>query len=181
MSVVVQITQSGKNTKAIGQKFLRSWTDYQKLYWGVPDQAYVLDNYEGGEDIRGQQLILFDRQRFGRGMSLTVDENYDIELVLNYPATAPDIRVFYRCIKDLCRNFKLEQFFHEDEPCTPEQLDSLEQDALSFNARLVQNQLRPGLTIFGCIYPVVIEEWLVRKLSTLTPPQAHQLFEEYLY
>lgn len=50
MSVVVNIKHL-KETK-IGYKFLVARANFETLYVGIPDEAFCLDEYKGGEDIR---------------------------------------------------------------------------------------------------------------------------------
>lgn len=180
MSVVVNIKQNSKKVKKIGLKFLSSWTELQHQYFGIPDRAYVLDTYKGEEDIRKQLFVLFDQKKYGRGMSFTVDENYNVEFVLNYPATRSDIEMFYKFLNDFCKNFKLDTFVLEGDECSLEQIPALKRNALSFNERLIKTYLKSGLTIFGCIYPIVIEESFIKKIKTLSDEDAYKYYEDYL-
>ena len=58
-------------------------------------------------------MVLFNRTRYGRGMSFQLDNDYNLELILNLPTTQTDISDFHRFIKNFCENFKFETFFHE--------------------------------------------------------------------
>lgn len=180
MSIVVNINQNTQTPKKIGLKFLSGWTDFENQYFGVPNHAFVLDTYEGEEDIREQLFVLFDRKKYGRGMSFTIDRNYDVELVLNYPATKTDIEMFYKFIGDFCRNFKLGTFIQEGDEYHLDAIPSLKNEALAFNEDLVKTNLKSGLTLFGCIYPIVLEDTFLRKIKGLTSADAYAYFEAYL-
>lgn len=178
MSVVVNIQQNSKKVKKIGLDFLSSWTAYQNQYFGILDQAYVIDSYKGEKDIRGQLFVLYSQKKYGRGMSFFVDDQYNIELVLNYPATKTDIEMFYKFIHDFCKNFGFDTFLQEGNPYHLDQISQLKEEALTFHQDLIG--LHPGLTIFGCIYPIVLEEELIKILSTLDKKEAYDYYEEYL-
>lgn len=180
MSAVVNLKQNSKNIKKIGLKFLSSWTQFQYQYFGIPDYAYVLDSYKGEEDIRNQLFVLFDQKKYGRGMSFTVDDNYDVELVLNYPATCSDIEMFFKFIHNFCKNFNLDTFLFEGDEYTLNQIQILKDETLSFNKSIIQTYLKPGLTIFGCIYPIDIEESFINEIKTMTDEKAYQYYEDYL-
>ena len=114
MSILVNIKQNPKNLKKIGLKFIKKIATAENLCFGVLNEACSFDEYEGGEDIRNQLLILFSRKSYGRGMSLTIDDNYNLELVLNFPATQTDINNFYKIIKNICKKLKTETFLQEE-------------------------------------------------------------------
>ena len=180
MSIVVKINQNSKKVKNIGLKFLNSWATLQKQYYGVLNQAFVLETYKGEEDIRNISFILFDQQKYGRGMSFTLDNEYNLELVLNIPATKTDINMFYKFINNFCKNFKFDSFMQEGENYKLEEIEKLKTEALIFNENKVKTFLKPGLTIFGCIYPIVIETTFINKINSLPNNEAYNVYEEYL-
>ena len=135
MSVVVNIKQKPDNLKKIGLKFLKARTAFENLYFGVPDEAYCFEEYKGEEDLRNQLLILFDRVRYGRGMSFQLDDDYNLELILNFPATQTDINNFYRFIKNFCENFKFESFFQEGVEYKLNQIEELKEDVENTNKK----------------------------------------------
>ena len=96
MSVVVNIKHK-KETK-IGYKFLLARANFENLYVGIQDEAFCIDEYNGKEDIRGLYFVLFSKEKFHRGFGFKVDEDYNIELVLNYPCSKRDILIFYKFI-----------------------------------------------------------------------------------
>lgn len=181
MSVAVKIHQQTKNPKKLGLKFLRAWCSFQKLRFGVPNEAFVLDAYEGGEDIRGQMFVLFAQSKLGRGMLFSLDENYNIKLILNYPATSTDIEVFYKSVGDLCKNFKLGAFRLEGEEHPLEDIPRLKEEALHLSKALVQEELCRGLTVFGCVYPIVLEQSFIRALKANSRDEAYLCYEDYLH
>lgn len=180
MSVVVNIKQNPKKNKKIGLKFLNGWLRTCNLCFGVPNQAYCLENYEGKEDLRNQLLIIYNPKSLGRGFSFTIEENYDVELVLNFPATKNDIILFYKFIDLFCSNFKIKTFIHEGEEYSLDKIESLMNATIAFNKKLVKNDLESDLTIFGCIYPIVLEKDFIKKIKQLNEDEAYQLYEEYL-
>ena len=180
MSVVVNIKQNPKKTKKIGLKFLNGWLRTCNLCFGVPNQAYCLENYEGKEDLRNQLFVIYNPKSLGRGFSFTIEENYDVELVLNFPATKNDIILFYKFIDLFCSNFKIKTFIHEGEEYSLDKIESLMNATIAFNKKLVKNDLESDLTIFGCIYPIVLEKDFIKKIKQLNEDEAYQLYEEYL-
>lgn len=179
MSILINIKQNPKKIQKIGLNFLKRWADYQKLYFGVFNQAYVIENYKGEEDIRNQLFVLYSQNIYVRGMSFIVQDNYDVEMVLNYPATKTDIEIFYKFIRDYCHNFEYEAFVQEGEVYNLDQINMLKEEAILFNQNLLKDGIE-GLTIFGCIYPITLEEKFVNTLKSLSKENAHKLFEEYL-
>lgn len=180
MSVVVNILQKNKKTKKIGLNFLKSFTKEEGLYYGVPNNAYVIDEYKGQEDLRTTLFILYDQNIYGRGFSFLVKDNYDIELVLNYPSTKRDIEIFYKFIKNFCKNFKLDHFLQEDEEYSIDKIEELKEESIMFNQNIMKKMLKPNLTIFGCIYPIVLEEEFIKTLEKAQDDKVQNLFEEYL-
>ena len=83
LSNVVRIRQDQETLQTIDLSFLKEWLMRQQLYFGVLNEAYALENYEKTDaDIRGIRFVIFDRQCFGRGFQLLVEEDYDLELTL---------------------------------------------------------------------------------------------------
>ncbi len=180
MSVVVNINQNVKKTKKINLKDLEERVEANQLYYGVPNQAYCLEDYTGKEDIRNQLFVLFSRKTYGRGMSFFLDDDYNIELVLNYPATNTDIEVFYHFIKNCCDNLKLDVFLQEGEEYSLSQIEELKQEVIMFNQKYIKQELKAGLTIFGCIYPITIEDKFIKSVQIVLPERVTDLFELYL-
>lgn len=180
MSIVVNIKQNSKKPKTIGLKFLNSWTSYQNQNFGIFDQAYVINDYRGEEDIRNISFVLYNKKRYGRGMSFILDDQYDMELMLNYPATQTDIHMFYKFIHDTCINFKLDTFLQEGKTYQLDQIAELENEALLFNRNLIHSERLFGLTIFGCIYPIALEDNFIKKMQSLDQEKAYDYYEDYL-
>ncbi len=180
MSVVVNINQDLNKKKKITLKELEEMVNSEQLYYGVPNQAYCLENYTGGKEIRNQLFVLFSRKTYGRGISFFVDDDYNIELVLNYPATNTDIEVFYHFIKSCCENLELETFLQEGEEYSLRQIEDLKQEVKTFNQKYIRQELKEGLTIFGCIYPITIEKNFIKSVHIVLPERVTDLFELYL-
>ena len=181
MSILVNIKQNPKNLKKIGLKFIKKIAAAENLCFGVLNEACSFDEYEGGEDIRNQLLILFSRKSYGRGMSLTIDDNYNLELVLNFPATQTDINNFYKIIKNICKKLKTETFLQEETKYKVDKIEELREEAIIGNQDFIKNIIKEETTIFGCMYPITIEEEFITKIKTLSKEQAVQYFESYLH
>lgn len=95
MSVSVNIRQNPITKKKIDAKYIKGLTNTEKLHFGVFNQAHCYREYNGGEDIRNQLLILFNQSRYGRGFGLQIDDDYNLELTLSIPSTQTDINDFY--------------------------------------------------------------------------------------
>lgn len=180
MSVVVNINQDSKKIKKINLKDLEESVVANQLYYGVPNQAYCLESYIGKKDIRNQLFVLFSRKTYGRGISFFADDDYNIELVLNYPATNTDIEVFYHFIQSCCEKFELETFLQEEEEYPLSQIEELKQEVIMFNQKYIRQELKAGLTIFGCIYPITIEDKFIKSVQIVLPERVTDLFELYL-
>lgn len=180
MSVVVNIHQVSDKKKKITLKELEEIVISEQLYYGVPNQAYCLESYTGKKDIQNQLFVLFSRKTYGRGMSFLVDDDYNIELVLNYPATNTDIEVFYHFIKSCCEKLELETFLEEGEEYSLFQIEGLKQEVKTFNQKYIRQELKEGLTIFGCIYPITIEKSFIKSVQIVLPERVTDLFELYL-
>lgn len=181
MSNVVRIRQDQETLQTIDLSFLKEWLMRQQLYFGVLNEAYALENYEKTDaDIRGIRFVIFDRQCFGRGFQLLVEEDYDLELTLNAFATERDVQSFFLGIRDLCEELAVDEFEQEGERCFLDQIDALYKELIKQNRWLVKHRLQERTTIFGCIYPIMIEESLIRHLALLEEPAAYRLYERYL-
>ena len=176
MSAVVEIELN----KKIGLKFLDRFCQSQDLYYGVPDFMYVIDQYKGDEDIVNELFVLYDRSKYGRGMSFIIDENNHVELMLNYPATSTDIHLFFKFIHHFLVNFNLDSFIYEGELYNLSQIPSLKEETLSFNESMVKSFLKSGLTIFGCIYPLTIEQTFIEKINNMNNSDAYHYYANYL-
>ena len=181
LSNVVRIRQDQETLQTIDLSFLKEWLMRQQLYFGVLNEAYALENYEKTDaDIRGIRFVIFDRQCFGRGFQLLVEEDYDLELTLNAFATERDVQSFFLGIRDLCETLAVDEFEQEGERCFLDQIDALYKESIKQNRWLVKHRLQERTTIFGCIYPIMIEESLIRHLALLEEPAAYRLYERYL-
>ena len=180
MSVSVNIKQNPGKVQQIGLSFVKAIAESESLYFGIPDSSCCYEEYSGGEDIRNQLIILFDRTSYGRGISLTLDDTYNPELVLNYPSAQTDIDVFYRIIKRLCSDLELKTFFQEGDEYKPDDIESLKRESEAANRIYIKHHLKAGLTIFGSIYPITLEKEFIDKIKMLNESQAVQYFESYL-
>jgi len=180
MSAVVGINQNPGSITKIGLKSLEDFAEFENLYFGVPDDAYVINSYEGGEDLRNQLFVLYSRNVFGRGMGFFLDDNYNLELTLNYPSAPADIDVFFKFINDYCSNFGFDKFIFEGAECSFDDIDELKKESVLFNRKLIKNNLDGGLTIFGCIYPIELEEQFINQINDSDEENAAALFENYL-
>ena len=178
MSIVVNIRHK-KETK-IGYNFLRTRANFENLYVGIQDEAYCLDDYQGDEDIRGIYFVLFSREKFHRGFGFKVDEDYNIELVLNYPCSKRDVMIFYKFINDYCLNFDIPTFTEEGEEFTLKDIPELQNEKIEFNKMLIRDDLKSGLTIFGCIYPITLDDDFILGIRYLDPDRALNAFANYL-
>ena len=178
MSIVVNINPHKK--KKIDFKLLNQMAYSKELYIGTFDDAYRYERYTGKNDIRNVPFILFYKKLFGRGFSFLVDDDYNAELTLNYPCSVIDIAIFYKFITMYCKYFNLDKFTQEGEVYSLDDIEKLQVEADDFNKRIVCKELKVGLTIFGCIYPIVIDDDLVLKLRSNEEDKAYNYFAKYL-
>lgn len=179
MSVLVNIKQNPDKIKKLDHKYIEGLTRAERLHFGVFNQAHCYREYDGSEDIRNQLLILFNQSRYGRGFGLQIDDDYNLELTLSIPSTQTDINDFYLFIRLFCNAFKIKTFWQEGIEYKINQIDELKQDVEIVNKKNL-NDLNEGLTIFGCIYPIILEKEFIDKIKTLNENQALQYFGSYL-
>lgn len=179
MSVLVNIKQNPDKIKKLDHKYIEGLTRTERLHFGVFNQAHCYREYDGSDDIRNQLLILFNQSRYGRGFGLQIDDDYNLELTLSIPSTQTDINDFYLFIKLFCIAFKIKTFWQEGIEYKVSEIDELKQDVEIVNKKNL-NDLNEGLTIFGCIYPVILEKEFIDKIKTLNENQALQYFGSYL-
>ena len=183
MSVIVNLKQKKgflKKPVKIEMPFLQSAVYDADMYFGIPNEAYVIDQYEGGNDIRETLFVLYRKDIYGRGMSFLVDKDYNIELVLNNPATQRDIESFYKVIAFCCKQLKLDSFEQEDEIIKLNDIESKKNEIIGFNKSLIKGMFKPDLTLFGAIYPIAIEAEFIESLENMTEDEAYSAYEKYL-
>ena len=180
MSVLVKIKQDLNKVKKIDLKKLEEYGILGNLYLGLSDEACCFERYKGDNDIRNKILVLFDRDLFGRGMLLLLDNDYNIELVLNYPTTQVDIDNFYRFIKDICDKFKFKKIIEDNIEYDIKDIDKLKNGVTRANQINIKNNIEAGLTIFGCINPITLDNEFIKEIDKLSATQAVQYFGSYL-
>ncbi len=176
MSVVVNI----KNKQKITYKNLVDRATKEVLYLGIYNECFCLDKYKGSTDIRNQPFILFSQKLFGRGFIFLLDDLYNIELTLNYPASIIDIIIFYKFIINLCNDFKIKNILVDGEKYNVLDIPKLQKTSTEFNKTIIHTNLKVGLTIFGCIYPIVLDEDLILKLRSNNIDKANNYFAKVL-
>ena len=162
MSVLVKIKQDLNKVKKIDLKKLEEYGILGNLYLGLSDEACCFERYKWDNDIRNKILVLFDRDLFGRGMLLLLDNDYNIELVLNYPTTQVDIDNFYRFIKDICDKFKFKKIIEDNIEYDIKDIDKLKNGVTRANQINIKNNIEAGLTIFGCINPITLDNEFIK-------------------
>ena len=123
MSIVVNINHHKK--KKIDFKLLNQMAYSKELYIGTFDDAYRYERYTSKNDIRNVPFILFYKKLFGRGFSFLVDDDYNVELTLNYPCSVIDIAIFYKFITMYCKYFNLDKFTQEGEVYSLDDIEKL--------------------------------------------------------
>lgn len=181
MSNVVYLRQDQQDVKEINLEMLKNMVIKENMYFGVMNEAFVYENYTDTDpDIREKYFVLFDRKLYGRGFELYVGEDYHVELTLHAFSTRRDVLSYYTFIRDFCEELGLDEFEQEGERCFLEQLDDLYREAVLYHRKLIKEQLKPNITVFGCIYPIEIDEKLVDSIRLLKEEAAHDLYERYL-
>lgn len=181
MSVFVNIRQNKENPKKIGHKFLAQFAEAENLVYGVPNEAWVFTLYEGKNDIRNQLFMLYDPYRIARGFTFYLDGDCNIEMSLNLPCAEEDIAHFYHAVGALCKSCRVDSFEQEGEPHALSDIPALQEENILFNRRLIHEDIEENLTIFGSIYPIVIEDELYPKLRNSDEASAAKIFGDYLH
>lgn len=79
------------------------------LSYGTVDEVYRIVRNKVGE-----QIILYDDSRIGRGIEVFVNSSY-IELSILFPATAFEIRLFYNVIEKICNKVGTKTYIRDDD------------------------------------------------------------------
>lgn len=180
MSLVVDIKQNSDSVNEIGLEFVENFCEQIGLCFGISNAAYVTEPYDGEKDLRNTALVIWSTKKLGRGFGFVLNEDYDLELILNYPATRNDIADFYLFISAYCTTFGLESFLQEGEEYTLDKLDALKLEALQYNENFAKKFLKEGLTIFGCIYPISLETEFINRMNAVDNKAAYELYEDYI-
>ena len=81
---------------------------------------------------------------------------------------------------DYCINFDITTFNEEGEEHSLEDIPKLQDEKIEFNKKLVRDELKSGLTIFGAIYPITLDDDFILKLRYLEPDKALNALANYL-
>lgn len=180
MSIVVNIKQNQKELKKIDLAMLKRWLSKEKLSFGVLNVAFASDEYEGKNDIRGVSFVIYDPQIIGRGIGFFLEQNYDLELTVNYFNSEHDIQLFYQLIEKFCDWLHVTEFLHENKFYSIDNLEELETEAINTNQGLLKNDLVCGLTVFGAIYPINIEASFLMSVKQLDEQEIAKRYQQYL-
>ncbi len=180
MSLVVNIKQNPNSIHKIGLEFVKDFCENQGLCFGISNAAYVTELYEGEEELRNTVFVLWSTQKLGRGFGFVLNDDYDLELILNYPATRNDIDDFYKFINNYCITFGIERFLQEGEEYNLDKINDLKLEALQYNEGFAKEFLKEGLTIFGSIYPICLETDFINRMNTVDNKTAYELYENYI-
>lgn len=180
MSLVVDIKQKPNSIHKIGFEFVEEFCKRLGLCFGISNAAYVTEPYEGGEELRNTAFVLWSTGKLGRGFGFVLNDDYELELILNYPATRNDIDDFYIFINAYCKAFGIESFLQEGEEYNLNQIDDLKLEALQYNEGFVKEFLKEGLTIFGCIYPICLETEFINRMKAVDNKSAYEMYENYI-
>lgn len=181
MAVRVVIQQKGRASRKIDLLFLREWVENERVYFGEPGEAWEWQNYSGGLDLRERLVVLYDEKGYGRGVGMIVHKDYSIELTLSVPPTSWDIDLFYRLIASLCKMFDRKTFLHEGKKCTVEKLENLKESTTVYMQRYVKKYLTADYTVFGCMYPIEIEQEFIDSIREVSEEEALRMYSEYLH
>jgi len=184
MSVDVFIEQKKPLKTTLNLTFLQNMCQALGLSYGVPNTAYALSDYDGGQDIGDTTFVLYDPQKIGRGFSFWADESrHDCFVRLNNPATNEDITSFYGCIGYLCRELKTDHFLQDsNETHSVSQIGELAQNITVWNASELLTFIKMDFSIvFGAMYPVAIEQDIIKRLLSLPESKAIDVFASYLH
>ncbi len=180
MAIVVNIKQNQKELKKIDLAILKKWLAKENLSFGVLNVAFASDEYEGKNDIRGTSFVIYNPKIIGRGVGFFLDQNYDLELTVNYFNSEHDIQLFYQLIKKFCDWFHITEFVQENKFYSTDELEKLTTEAINTNRHLLKNELERGFTVFGAIYPINIENSFLLKIKQLEEQEIAKQYQHYL-
>ena len=138
--------------------------------------------YKGEDDITGVPLVICSPEHLGRGVTFTQIDDCTVELIVHYPATKWDIEMLEQAIRDICTALGTDCFIKEEtEEYTLADLKELMQQQKKMCAHLVKEDLEPGLTVFGCFYPIQLEDSFLKRIDEAPIGQVLNLYAEYLH
>jgi len=183
MSVDVLITQKKLFKTNLDLTFVQAMCKSLGLAYGISNEAYALEDYEGGNDVRGTVLVLYDPKKFARGFRFWPKENcQDCVLRLGTPATNEDIGNFYECVRYLCKALGADTFLQDDETTySVKQIDGLSANIKTWNASQIRKyQVQKNPITLGARYPVAIEPHFIETLATLPDSELPGYLSAYL-
>lgn len=113
-------------------------------------------------------------------VQMKIDAQDDLEFILNLPAGPADIACFYRLISRCCLTLGAASFVQEEEVCALEEIDRLREELIRSNRSLVHEALKADLYVFGCIYPITLDETLFSLIEQAGKDQGDLVFERYM-
>lgn len=180
MSIVVRIKQDTQSIKKIDLSYLREWVETKNLAFGILNIGYALEEYNGEQDIKEIRFVIYQPQMIGRGVGFYLDQNYNVELDVNYFNSEGDIRLFYDLIQLICDFFGVDYFYQEEEKRLLKEISMLQEETLRQNKKLMKSDLEKGITVFGAVYPIVLESDFLEKIKSLNEEEAVEQFGQYL-
>ena len=179
MSANDRITQEPDHRRRLDLAFVRGLAAEEGLYFGIMNDVFCLETFEG-EDVHDVWLVLFSQRIYCRGVQMKIDAQDDLEFILNLPAGPADIACFYRLISRCCLTLGAASFLQEEEVCALEEIDRLREELIRSNRSLVHEALKADLCVFGCIYPITLDETLFSLIEQTGKDQADLVFERYM-
>lgn len=188
MSVDILIRQKKIFKNKLDLAFLQKLCGEQGLQYGVPNQALVLDEYQGGADIAGTVFSVYDPKRIGRGFSFEVAENrQDCKLYLNIPCTAEDVASCYRFVQNAAGALGAKKIEQDGNAYPVAELSGYRDDVARWNQSVLHEFAGRSagedgpMTVFGAVYPVTPDLAFYQKLLALAPGEAVRCYGEYLH
>lgn len=179
MSVNVRITQDPDHRRRLDLAFVHGLAAEEGLYFGIMNDIFCLEMFEE-EEVHDVWLVLFSQRIYCRGVQMKIDAQDDLEFILNLPAGSADIACFYRLISRCCLTLGAASFVQEEEVCALEEIDRLREELIRSNRSLVHEALKADLCVFGCIYPITLDETLFSLIEQAGKDQADLVFERYM-
>jgi len=185
MSVDIRIRQKGLLKKKLDLVFVNEMCLNHNLSFGVPNEAFALDDYVGDSDITNIEMLLYHPVKLGRGFTFMVEENgHDCSLRINNPSTDKDIKAFFRVVKYVCDKLNANTYERDEtEIIKVSEIATEEQLITDWNAQqLFETANREdNLTIYGALYPISIEPETIQHWRNVDRAFLMSEFSAYLH
>lgn len=177
MSVTIQIIQKGIFKKSLPDEIILG----ENLYYGILDGEALVPGERCPDGF-----LAFNPKCIGRGISVLahVNEKHKVELHINNPTTAEELRDFYDCVARIAHFWNVKNIIEEgNKTALTEFLNTYEKNR-DFNWRALDEWIQKilddeyeDLVVGGALWPLVID---LEDAKSIRGEHSLESFRDYL-